>query len=771
MKVSPRKLIPLGLCAVAAALVSALQVWVEKSGEFDLPRRLEWMTYDWRARLALKVPLPQPPNIGFVFVNDETIERVLRGAFGYKAGLYWPRHVYGRLVHELDAQGAEAIGFDVLFPDLRPDHPSVRLPDGTTNSSDFYFARSLRESGKVILGGVADAPLPELFRTNAWTVGDISARRDPDGILRRTKAFEDYVLWHPAIRDAAAALDGFSCSTNRLSFLSSGGYRIDVPVAADGTFDLTTLLEGARGIKVPGKTRRIEKAFVRQRAWDLGLTAAARYLRLDLAHAVVEPGRQILLRGENNIERVIPIDQDGRFFIDWSLTYGDRRLTFESAHSLLDSERRRELGQAGSILNLWRHKIALIGSVASGNDLTDYGATPLDKETYLTSRYWNTASSLITGRFIQPLGLPASIGVILAMCLFAGMLTWNLRSLFASSAVLLLATVYTALCVWCYIEVRYWLPLVLPCFGLALTHFALITYRVVFEQRERRRIRNVFAKIVSPNVVTELLQAEKLSLGGAQREATIFFSDVRGFTEMTDESHARAEEHVRQHQLEPAEAEAYLDERAQEVLRTVNLYLGTIAETVKRHEGTLDKYIGDCVMAFWGAPTPSRSHALDCVHAAIEAQRAIHALNQQRTEENQRREQENVLRAGQGLPPEPPLKLLSLGTGINTGTVTVGLMGSEQHTFNYTVFGREVNLAARLEGLSGRGRILIGDGTYRALLEMEPALAASCQELAPAQVKGFRTPVRIYEVPWQESPAAPARGMTPAPSESSRLAP
>jgi class 3 adenylate cyclase len=99
----------------------------------------------------------------------------------------------------------------------------------------------------------------------------------------------------------------------------------------------------------------------------------------------------------------------------------------------------------------------------------------------------------------------------------------------------------------------------------------------------------------------------------------------------------------------------------------------------------------------------------------------------------------------------PSLELLSMGSGINTGIVTVGLMGSEQHTFNYTVFGREVNLAARLEGLSGHGRILIGEGTYQALLRHNPDLAKSCQALAPANVKGFRTAVRIYEVPWRSS--------------------
>ena len=95
--------------------------------------------------------------------------------------------------------------------------------------------------------------------------------------------------------------------------------------------------------------------------------------------------------------------------------------------------------------------------------------------------------------------------------------------------------------------------------------------------------------------------------------------------------------------------------------------------------------------------------------------------------------------------------MLALGTGINTGTVTVGLMGSEAHILNYTVFGREVNLASRLEGVSGRSRVIIGEETFLELRRLAPALAATCIALEPVTVKGFRQPVVIYEVPWQQA--------------------
>ncbi|HXJ74419.1 MAG TPA: adenylate/guanylate cyclase domain-containing protein, partial [Candidatus Dormibacteraeota bacterium] len=214
--------------------------------------------------------------------------------------------------------------------------------------------------------------------------------------------------------------------------------------------------------------------------------------------------------------------------------------------------------------------------------------------------------------------------------------------------------------------------------------------------------------------------------------------------------------------LTGADAEACLNRYAEELLRTINLYLGAIADIVKKHDGTLDKYIGDCVMAFWGAPTPNTRHAVSAVRAAVDAQRAIFELNQQRAAENTRIEAENAARTAAGEAPLPLLKLLAMGIGLNTGRVTVGLMGSEQHTLNYTILGRDVNLAQRLESHSGRARIFIGEATYVELQRDDPTLAASCQPVAPAQFKGFREAVRLFEVPWRPTvPGGPIEVQPP----------
>jgi class 3 adenylate cyclase len=246
----------------------------------------------------------------------------------------------------------------------------------------------------------------------------------------------------------------------------------------------------------------------------------------------------------------------------------------------------------------------------------------------------------------------------------------------------------------------------------------------------------------------ELLGAEKLSLIRARREVTVLFADVRGFTELTDSTQALVADYVRDRKIPPDAAEACYDEFARETLGTVNAYLNCVIEAATHEKGMFDKLIGDCVMFFWGAPVDHSQHALSCVRAAIEAQRAIYRLNQQRAIDNKGREIENRARESAGLPPKPPLATLSLGTGINTGVVTAGIMGSDKISLSYTVFGREVNLASRLESISGRGRIYIGETTYAHLKRDDPALAATCIERESTTPKGFTKPVRIFEVPW-----------------------
>ena len=710
------------------------------------------MTYDLRARAALHFAAPAATNLAFISVEESSITAVKSGKLGYRYGLYWPRQVYGRLVEELSAQGAKTAAFDVLFGELRRDHPPVQMADGGLMESDDFFALQMRRAGNVLLAVEPGLVPPDLFLTNAYALGDISTEKDSDGVLRRVKSFRFIRRWHPLIEDAAQKnglhLNDILIEKDRIVLPLEDGQTLEIPLDGNGEMDI-------KSRKALGGQPTKARPFADERVWHMGIVLAAQELKLDLDHADVDlPHGRITLRGANNVKRVIPVDTDGYFYIDWRLTKDDPHLARAAIESLLLQDSRRLLGQTNGLRDDFRGKLVLVGSAAQGNDLTDRGATPLEKDTLLVSKHWNVANSVITGQFIRRASLPAEMALIIFLGVLTAFLTWQMRAFVASAAVLLLLLAYVAAGFYAFVEFRYWLPLVFPIAGAMLVeHLSLVTYRVVFEEREQRRVRSVFSKIVSPDVMKELLDAEKLSLGGTRREVTIFFADVRGFTSLTDEMQQRVADFIREHQLEMDVAEACIEESAQETLETVNLYLATVADAVKKHGGTLDKYIGDCVMAFWGAPTPNERHASDCVWAAIDAQRAIRDLNEKRSEQNNARETENRARLSAGMPPKPPLRALQLGTGINTGLATVGLMGSDAHILNYTVFGREVNLASRLESVSGSGRIIISDTTYNHLLREDPALASTCIEMFPVTVKGIRDAVRIYEVPWQPPPA------------------
>jgi class 3 adenylate cyclase/CHASE2 domain-containing sensor protein len=755
MKLKPIKRAPVLIALGVIVLISLIQ-W----RHFAFLDSLERMTYDLRVRKALQYAPTVATNLGFVFIDDASIAFVRTNrTLGYQFGLYWPRQVYGRLVEELAAQGARAVALDIILGELRPFDSMVQMADHSQMESDDFFALQMRRANNVILAVPPDLMPPSLFLTNALALGDISTHQDyPEGVLRRAQAFRVSRKWHFAFRQVAADpafgvdLDRARVESGQVVLPRRGGDDIKVPLDREGNFDLADF----GGENLPPGVARKAKPFTEERLWHMGVVLAARELGLDLAKAEVDLQRgRITLRGGGGVERVIPVDADGYFYIDWCLPPNHPQLTQEAIQGLLWQDRLRLEGRTNELQNRWHGKLVVVGSSATGNDLTDRGATPLKSDTFLVSQHWNVANSIITGRFIHLPPLAVELALIALLGIAAALATWQSRVLVASGLVALLVVVYVVFAFALYVQTRCWLPLVLPVAGaLLMTHVCLVTWRVVFEQAERRRVKSIFSKIVSPKIVNELLATETLSLGGARREVTVFFADVRGFTELTDTSQERVAEFVRSRNLAGEAAEVCFDEQAKETLDTVNLYLGVVADTVIKRDGTLDKFIGDCVMAFWGAPTPNSQHALACVRAAIEAQRAVYQLNQQRSMENRKRELENLARVSAGLPPQPLLPILLLGSGINTGMATVGLMGSAAEMQNYTVFGREVNLASRLESASGRGRIFIGQVTYEQLLRDDPALAATCVELPPRELKGFRAAVKAYEVPWR-LPGAP----------------
>jgi class 3 adenylate cyclase/CHASE2 domain-containing sensor protein len=753
VKFKPFKRAPLLLALAVLALVCGLRL-----AGLDFFRRLERMTYDLRARTALHFSAAAATNLAFVSIEESSITAVKNGSVGFHFGLYWPREVYGRLVAELSEQGAKAAAFDVLFNELRSDHPPVQMADGTLVENDDYFARQMRHAGNVILADTGDASLPELFATNALALGDITTVKDSDGVLRRVRAFRDYRRWHPLFSQVEADPGfGIDLTTARVEpgqiiLPRSNGEEIKVPIDAETNFDLADFGGG----KLPPGMPPTAKAFTDQRVWQMGIVLAAQELKIDLQNAEVDlPRGKIILRGANGVERVIPVDSDGYFYIDWRLTPNDPHLARTPVENLLLQNYHRLNGDTNGLKDNFRGKLVIVGSAAQGNDLTDRGATPLERDTFLVSKYWNVANSVITGQFIRRASLPVELALIIFLGSLTAFLTWQLRAFSAAGGTFLLAAVYVAGTFFAFVQFRFVLPLVFPIGGaMLMEHLMLAAYRVVFEEAQKRHVKSVFSRIVAPDIVNELLQLERLSLGGGHQEITVWFSDVRGFTQFTDESQARVLEYIREHNLSGTEAGAAINEEARETLATVNLYLGAVADAIKRHKGTLDKYIGDCAMAFWNAPIPNEKHAAACVRAAIDAQRAIYEINLKRVEENQKRELASLM--GASVRPKSKLPILMLGSGINTGMATVGLMGSNEHLLNYTVFGREVNLASRLESASGRNRIYIGEATYKHLLRDDPELAATCITMPPlTTIKGISGAVIVYEVPWRPPGASP----------------
>jgi adenylate cyclase len=263
------------------------------------------------------------------------------------------------------------------------------------------------------------------------------------------------------------------------------------------------------------------------------------------------------------------------------------------------------------------------------------------------------------------------------------------------SACVLLAAVVVNGSMWEYGNIA------LPMAGGLMMVFALfalnMTYGYFTTERTKRKITNLFGQYVPSEVVDEMSKnPEQVSMEGESREMTILFSDVRGFTTISEG-------------LEP-----------KELAQLMNEFLTPLSRVVYSHRGTIDKYMGDCIMAFWGAPLPDTHHAYNAILSGLEMQRTLREL------------QPHFKQRGW---PE-----IHIGVGINTGRVNVGNMGSEVRVA-YTVMGDAVNLASRLEGITKEygAQVLVGESTKAAVPEFV------YREIDLVRVKGKDRPVAIFE--------------------------
>jgi len=272
--------------------------------------------------------------------------------------------------------------------------------------------------------------------------------------------------------------------------------------------------------------------------------------------------------------------------------------------------------------------------------------------------------------------------------------------------------------VYFYTQNRLLIDFTYPLMSTTAIYLTLIFSSFVREQAQRRQIRSAFGQYLSPALVEQLAQSpEKLVLGGEEREMTIMFSDMRGFTSIS---------------------ETYKND-PQGLTALMNRFLTPLTNAILNRKGTIDKYMGDAIMAFWNAPLDDKDHELNACEAALDMLERVDELNQAR--ELEAREE--------GRPFIP----LNVGVGLNTGTCVVGNMGSDQR-FDYSVFGDSVNLASRLEGQSKEYGfpIIIGSRTALAAKDRFAIL-----ELDFIMVKGKKEPEVIYAIAGREDTAQSGR--------------
>ncbi len=343
-------------------------------------------------------------------------------------------------------------------------------------------------------------------------------------------------------------------------------------------------------------------------------------------------------------------------------------------------------------------KIILIGPTAI--DLQDYYNSPVSQGVRMpgVEIHANNIQTIITKKFLRDqsnLSLWAGlIGlIVINLILFSFLrIRFAIPILIAELFGILIAGIV-------FYEQRIFLNVIYPFITVFLTFISSFLLRLRFEQREKKYIKSAFGHFVNQSVVEQILKDPKmLQLGGAKREVTAFFSDVAGFTSISEN-------------MEPGQLVTFL-----------NSYLDEMTNVILEHQGTLDKYEGDAIMAFWGAPVPQKDHALHACLAALENQEKVAQFRLISKEHN--------------LPP------IHIRIGINSGEVIAGNMGSEDR-FDYTIMGDNVNLASRLESINKQygTEIIISEYTYESVKEQ-----LICRELDQIRVKGKDKPVRIYEL-------------------------
>jgi len=737
-----RRVIAGTLSGAVLGLVAALVAYV-RPGVVEL---LESSAYDVRVRGAAQDLVP-PEDIAFIVVSDQAIADVEENlALSWP----WPRPLFGYIAEYAASAGAKAVVFDWLFQDRR------------LVAEAEEFANALRTSGRSVIGLALDqkaAPPEGTQRPWGARLAEFPTRAAAEAAALTLLAWDTRVfvvgagpstVYYGGLPSAEAVWATWDrlANADELAplFLGADGAPVEpAPVelpasVLSASLSAETLIRARDGFAVseaagavpeythmdpplaviaaaPAHTGAVYQEsdrdgvmrhyapLVRYGDRLFPSLALAAYL---VAHPDIKPE---LSDGELVLgERRVPLDDSGRLTILYYPQAQAGRATYpsHSAYSVLRSIAQLEEGEAPEVApDALAGKYVFVSAAA--RSLRDLRPTPIAELQQGAEINANVLGNILRGEFIvrAARGTDAVLGFVL--CVAAAFVVVFLWTAFSQVTVAIAATLggaafllggYWQMAVWTFEHSGTWIAVAAPAGGAAIASFGVLLVTTASERRSKRFVQEALGRYTSPALVRELTEhPEYLSLEwGETREMSVYFSDIAGFTTISES-------------LEPEQLVALLND-----------YLTELTNIVLEHDGVVDKYIGDAIMAFWGAPVRDADHARKSVLCAIAMRDRIDEL---RPRWEQRFGKTVIARAG-----------------INTGEAVVGNMGSK-HKYNYTVMGDMVNLAARLEGANKPyGTVLMISEFTKAKVEDD----VDVRDLDLMAVKGKEQPVAVFEV-------------------------
>lgn len=636
---------------------------------FEIIDRVENYLYDVRIQLTM----PDTLDDRIVIIDIDEASQVELGQWP------WPRDTLGGLVNRLfDDYGIQVLGFDALFAEAEETSAERLLNE---------LARSERKEDAAIMKRLEE--LQAAQNSNIGFSESLIARDVVTGFVFKDSLASNEpestgALPPPLI--SKSELDGVT-----VPFIAAAGYagnlaNLQENAAAGGFFDSPI-------IDSDGVFRRAP--LVQQYKGDLYPSLALAVARIvmgsppvGLRFAANKKGRMsgIDLESFRLGELDIPVNERVAVFIPFRGRQGS--FPYVSAKDVINGNVAAEVLEG---------KIALLGASAAG--LMDLRSTPVGQRYIGVEAHANLIAGLLDGEIRQQPAYSDGLEVVF-LILIGLMMAIVLPQLAAVSGLLFVAVILaatTAANLWMWSSLGLVVPLAsLLSYTLVVSLFH-INYGFFIESRNKRHLSKIFGQYIPKSLVAEMdASGEDVSLEGETRTMSVLFSDVRGFTTISENLDAR------------------------ELTQLMNEFLTPITRVIQQHRGTIDKYMGDAVMAFWGAPLADEDHAEHALLAGLDMIRAVSDLK--------------PLFVEKGWPP------IKVGVGVASGEMNVGNMGSE-FRIAYTVMGDTVNLGSRLEGLTKQYGVdmLVNESTMR----LVPGFAF--REVDLVRVKGKRKPVAIFE--------------------------